>query len=71
MLPRIQSVLNNIFFSTIGKIPNEIAYGFSQKRLLDLILALHMPNTFVAYINDANVNLFALLNQKKYYDRKH
>ena len=27
VLPRIQSLLNNTFFSTTGKTPNEIAYG--------------------------------------------
>lgn len=36
VLPRFQSVLNNTFFSTTGKTPNKIAYGFSPRRPLDL-----------------------------------
>lgn len=71
VLPWIQSVLNNTFFSIIEKIPNEIAYSFPPKRPLDLILVLDMLNIFVACTNNANVILFALFNQKKYYDRKH
>ena len=71
VLPRIQSLLNNIFFSTTRKTPNEITYSFLPKKSLDLILAMAMPNTYVAHIDAANAILFALLNQKEYYNKKY
>ena len=71
VLPQIQSLLNNTSSSTIRKTPNEIAYGFSPRRLLDLILAMDMPNACVARTNAADAISFALLNQKEHYDRKH
>ena len=39
-LPWIQSLLNNTSTSTMRKTPNEIAYRFSLRRLLDLCLAV-------------------------------
>ncbi len=48
VLPWIQSLLNNTSSSTTGKTPNEIAYGFSPRRLLDLCSAIASPNTYVA-----------------------
>lgn len=62
VLPRIQSLLNNTFSSTTGKTPNEIAYSFSSKRLLDLILAMDVPNACVAHTDAADVISFALFN---------
>lgn len=71
VLPRIQSLLNNTSSSTTGKTPNEIAYGFSPRRPLDLILAIDVPNASVARTDAADAISFALLNQKEHYDRKH
>ena len=71
VLLRIQSLLNNTFSSTTGKTPNEIAYGFSQKRPLDLISAIDEPDACVTRADAADAISFALLNQKEHYDRKH
>ena len=71
VLPQIQSLLNNTSSSTTGKTPNEIAYGFSPRRPLDLILVLDVPNTCVAHTDAANAISFALLNQKEHYNRKY
>lgn len=71
VLPQIQSLLNNTSSSTTGKTPNEIAYGFSPKRPLNLILAMDVPNACVACTDAADAISFALLNQKEHYNRKH
>ncbi len=71
VLTQIQSLLNNNSSFTTGKTPNEIAYGFSPRRLLDSTLAMEMRNAYVAHTNAANAILFALFNQKEYYNRKH
>ncbi len=36
-LPAIQLTISNTFSSAIGKTPNEIAYGFTPRRPLDLL----------------------------------
>lgn len=71
MLLCIQSILNNTFFSTIGKILNEIAYGFFPHRPLDLLSDLIFPNTFQVRLDTTNTISFALTNQKAYYNQKH
>ena len=71
VLPRIQSILNNTSSSTTGKTPNEIAYGFSLRRPLDLLSDPLLPNTFQARADTADAISFALANQKTNYDRKH
>lgn len=71
ILPQIQSLLNNTSFSTTGKTPNEIAYGFSPKRPLDLCLAVTRSDTYVARTEAADTISFALANHKEYYDRSH
>lgn len=70
MLPQIQSLLNNIFFFTTGKIPNKIAYDFLLRRSLNLSSAMAMFNTCVIPTDATDTISFALLNQKKYYNRK-
>ena len=71
VLPRIQSRLNNIPSFTTEKTPNEIAYGFLPRRLIDLCLAATLPNTYVAHIEAADVILFTFASHKKYYNRSH
>ncbi len=71
VLSRIQSLLNNTFASTIGKTPNEIAYGFSSRKPLDLISALDVPKTCIACTNAADVISFAVFNQKNHYNRNY
>lgn len=71
VLPRIQSLLNNISSSTIGKTSNKIAYDFSLERLLDLCSAVALPNTYVARVETFNTISFTLVNQKEHYNRCH
>ncbi len=70
-LPAIQSIINNISSSTIGKTPNEITYGFTPPRPLDLLLALPFPAIATTRMEAADAISFAMSNQKIYYDRKH
>ena len=58
----IQSILNNTSSLTIGKTPNEIVYGFSLHRLLDLLSDLLLSNTFQARTDATNAISFALAN---------
>ena len=71
VLHRIQSLLNNTSSSTTGKTPNEIAYRFSPRRLLDLCSTTALPYTHVARTAAADAISFALANQKVHYDRSH
>ncbi len=71
VLPRIQAIINNTSSSSTGKTPNEVAYGFSPRRPLDLLAALPTPNVLAARADAAEAVSFALLNQKVTYDRKH
>lgn len=71
VLSRIQAILNNTSSSTTGKTPNELAYGFSPRRPLDLLTALPTPNSLAARSDAAEAISFALLNQKMAYDRRH
>lgn len=40
----IQVIINNIFFSTIKKTPNEITYNFAPKQLLDFFSLIAISN---------------------------
>lgn len=71
VLPRIQSILNNISSSNTGKIPNKIAYRFLPKTPLDSISFSSLPDTFVAWADVADAISFALANRKAHYNRKH
>ncbi len=71
VLPRIQSLLNNTSSSTTGKTLNEVAYGFSPRRPLDLYSATTLPDTYVACAAAADAISFALANHKEHYDRSH
>lgn len=71
ILPRNQSILNNTSSSTTSKTPNEIAYGFSTRRPLDLLFATHPPEPQIARAEAADAIAFATSNQKEHYDRKH
>lgn len=71
VLPRIQSLFNNLFSTTTGKTPNKIAYGFSSRKLLDLCSTIPQPDTYVARTKATDAISFALTNQKEYYNRSH
>lgn len=71
VLPRIQSILNNTSSSTTGKTPNEVAYGFSPRRPLDLLTALPLPQPLATRAEASAAISFAMSNQKTTYDRKH
>lgn len=71
VLSYIQSLLNNTFFSTIGKTPNKITYKFSFRRPLNLFLAITLPGIYVAYIGAADIIFFAFTNHKKHYNRNY
>ena len=71
VLPRIQFLLNNTSSSTTGKTPNEIAYGFSPGRPLDLFSSTTLLDTYVTCIAAADAILFALANHKNHYNRSH
>lgn len=71
VLPRIQSLLNNTFSSTTGKISYEITYGSCPRRPLDLFLAILLPNTYVTYAEAFDAISFVLADQKKHYNRCH
>ena len=71
VLTRIQSILNNTSSLTTGKTPNEIAYGFSPCRPLNLLSDPLLPNTFQARADAADAISFALAYQKAYYNQKY
>ena len=71
VLPQIQAIINNTSSSSTGKTPNEMAYNFSPRRLLDLLAALPTPDALAARTDVAEAVSFALLNQKVTYNRKH
>ena len=67
---RIQAETNNARTS-IGKTPNEICYGFSILRPLDLLSLKTLPDPVIARAEVKNALDFAQMNQKFYYDRSH
>lgn len=71
VLPQIQSILNNTSSSTTGKTRNEVAYGFSSRRPLDLLSPPGLPAAFQARADVVNAISFILTNQKAHYNRKH
>lgn len=71
ILPRIQSILNNISSSTRGKIQNKIAYRFLPRRLLDLISFSSLSDIYIVRADVADTISFALANQKAHYNKKH
>ena len=62
VLPRIQAIINNSSSSTTGKSPNELAYGFSPRRPLDLLVALPTPDALSARVDATEAISFTLLN---------
>ncbi len=70
-LPAIQSIINNTSSLTTGKTPNEIAYGFTPCRSLDLLSALPSPAIATTRIEAADAITLGMANQKTYYDEKH
>ena len=62
VLSRIQAIINNSSSLTTGKTPNELAYGFSLRRPLDLLAALPTPDALSARADATEAIFFALLN---------
>lgn len=71
VLPRIQFIFNNTSSSITGKTSNEIAYGFSPYKPLNLLFDSLFPSTFQTCTSMANAISFVLANQKTYYNQKH
>lgn len=71
VLPRIQTIINNTSFSSNGKTPNEVAYGFSSHCFLDLLTAFPTFDTLTTRVDAAEAVFFALLNQKMTYNCRH
>ena len=71
MLLYIQTILNNISFSTISKTFNKIAYSFSLCKPLNLFIYPEFPNTFQVCIDVANAIFLAFSNKKLYYNQKY
>ena len=69
VLPRLQAFLNNS--SATGPTPNEVAYGFTPNKPLDLIAMSSTPNKFIARTTAADAIAFAQMSNKFHYDRKH
>lgn len=62
VLSCIQAIINNISSSIIGKISNKLAYGFSPRRLLDLLSILSTPNFLAVKSDIVEAISFVLLN---------
>lgn len=62
VLPQIQSILNNTSSSTTGKTPNEMAYGFSPCRSLDLLSPPGLLAAFQARADTTDAISFTLAN---------
>lgn len=45
VLPQIQGIINNTYSSSTGKTPNEVAYDFFPRHLLDLLATFPTPDT--------------------------
>lgn len=71
LLPKIQSLLNNASSSTTGKSPNELVYGFTPRRPLDLLSHLELPDHFVGRTTASDAIAFATMSHKHHYDRSH
>ena len=69
-LPRIQAILNSSASS--GRIPNEVAYGFTPNRPLDLLNKLPPEVDHIrARVTAKDAIDFAQMSNKFHYDRKH
>lgn len=64
-------ILNNTPSLTIGKTSNKVVYGFSLRRLLNFFSSSAVSNTYKACTDAIDTILFALANQKVYYDQKY
>ena len=69
VLPRVQAFLNNS--SASGPTPNEVAYGFTPNKPLDLLTTSSLGNHFLARTTAADAIAFAQMWNKFHYDRKH
>ena len=69
LLPKVQAMLNNS--SSGGKSPNEVAYGFTPNRPLDLLMPKQVDNINMARIDIKDAISFAQMSDKFHYDRHH
>lgn len=72
-LSSIQAVQNNVSSTTTTKTPNEVSYGFTPNRPLDLANAStdEQDQHFIARKEARDALAFANMNYKRHYDRKH
>lgn len=68
LLPKIQSLLNNASLSMTGKSPNELVYGFTPRRPLNLLAHLKRLNHFVSRTTISDAITFTTISHKPYYD---
>ena len=72
VLSRLQAVFNNSASTATEKTPNEIAYGFTPNRALDLVRPSgEKPNFLIARASAKDAIAFANTNAKLHYDRRH
>ncbi len=71
LLPKIQALLNNATSTTTGQTPNELAYGFTPRRPLDLLSKLAAPANLEARFAANDAIAFAAMAYKEHYDRSH
>lgn len=68
-LPRIQATLNSSASS--GDSPNEVAYGFTPNRPLDLLRLPPSVDRVAARASARDAIDFAQMSNKFHYDRRH
>lgn len=68
---QIQGIINNTSALTTGKMPNNIPYGFTSWRHLNLQEVFPSSNTLAAKSDGVIAILFILLNQKLAYNWKY
>ena len=72
VLPRIQTLMNNTSSASTGHSANDIAYGFSLNKPLDLAkLPPQINNIAVTRVDAADTLSFAQIQQEFHYNRKH
>lgn len=71
VLLQVQAIINNTSSCSTGKTLNEVAYGFSPHRPLDLLAAFPTSDALVVCTDVAEAMSFTLLNEKVTYNQKH
>lgn len=68
VLSYIQSLLNNTSSLTTSQIPSKIAYGFSPRRPLDLLVVAYKPKLVQARIEAEDIITFIISIHNNYYN---